>query len=87
MDNILRAIINARAANPPNSAQEALPSRITWINAQLIEVRQARALAGLDTSALDFEITRRALDNPSSWGEIGACLFYQGWDSNSPSPH
>jgi hypothetical protein len=31
-------------------------------------------------------LTRRALDNPSSWGEIGVCLLYQGWDSSSLSP-
>jgi hypothetical protein len=41
---------------------------------QLIEMRQARALAGLDISEMDAEITSRILSNPHAWGLLGALV-------------
>jgi hypothetical protein len=38
---------------------------------RLVEMRQARALAGLDTSELDVEIAERVMENPAAWGRIG----------------
>jgi len=45
-----------------------------WTNARVIEMRQARALAGLDTSELDAEILRMILDDPETWGTFGAVV-------------
>jgi hypothetical protein len=38
---------------------------------RLVELRQARALAGLDTSEMDVEIAERVIENPAAWGRIG----------------
>jgi hypothetical protein len=46
---------------------------------RLVETRQARAMAGLDTSELDVEITRRVLNEPRLWGQIGTELAVRGW--------
>jgi hypothetical protein len=43
-------------------------SYITTQNRNLVEARQARALAGLPTQAMDEEITYRMLRDPDSWG-------------------
>jgi hypothetical protein len=45
----------------------------------LVERRQARDLAGLDVSELDFEISRRVLEKPGGWGWIGEVLSATGW--------
>jgi hypothetical protein len=37
-------------------------------------MQQARALAGLDTSEMDAEITSRVLSNPRAWGLLGALV-------------
>lgn len=46
---------------------------------QLIEIRQARAQAGLDNSDLDVQITRRILDDHLGRGWIGMELAIRGW--------
>ncbi|KAH7073717.1 hypothetical protein BKA63DRAFT_604044 [Paraphoma chrysanthemicola] len=48
-----------------------------WTSPRLIEMRQARALAGLSTRAMDVEITLRILDNPQAWGWIGEFMQRQ----------
>ncbi|KAL5417746.1 hypothetical protein PMIN03_001445 [Paraphaeosphaeria minitans] len=50
-----------------------IPDRI------LVELRQARALAGIDVSVFDVEITRRILADPSGWGAVGSALRNRGW--------
>lgn len=45
----------------------------------LVEMRQARALAGLDVSDYDMEIARRILSDPSAWGAVGSVMREQGW--------
>jgi hypothetical protein len=47
---------------------------ISGANMQLIEMQQARALAGPDTSEMDAEITSRVLSNPRAWGLLGALV-------------
>ncbi|KAF2028559.1 hypothetical protein EK21DRAFT_90532 [Setomelanomma holmii] len=49
-------------------------NRTYWSNLRLLEYRQARALAGLDTTGTDEEITRRILSEPNAWGELGYLL-------------
>ena len=44
---------------------------LTWDNMNLVQMRQARALAGLNTFSLDVAITRRIVSFPSSWGYVG----------------
>lgn len=43
-------------------------------NQILVQARQARALAGLDTAQMDSEITYRILRYPWEWGKIGELL-------------
>lgn len=45
----------------------------------LVELRQARALAGIDVSEYDVEITRRILADPSAWGQVGSAMRSRGW--------
>jgi hypothetical protein len=49
---------------------------------QIIEMRQARALAGVDTSKIDAVITRRILNNPRAWEPRGASMIERGWADN-----
>jgi hypothetical protein len=42
---------------------------------RLTELRQVRALAGLDTSEMDLAITERVLQSPILWGSLGAFLI------------
>ena len=51
----------------------------TTPNAELVEMRQTRALAGLDVSEYDVEITRRILADPSGWGDVGRSMRRRGW--------
>lgn len=51
----------------------------TASNRQLVEMRQTRALAGLDVSAYDVEIARRVLANPGRWGAVGRAMRRRGW--------
>jgi hypothetical protein len=44
---------------------------VYWTNARVIDMRQARALAGLDTSELDVKVLRMILDSPEPWGTFG----------------
>ncbi|CAO2648360.1 Nn.00g076270.m01.CDS01 [Neocucurbitaria sp. VM-36] len=53
--------------------------RPTLTDRQLVELRQARALASLDTRELDEEITRRVLDDPRAWGWVGTEMAARGW--------
>lgn len=46
---------------------------------QLVSMRQARRLAGLDTNDLDQELARRLLENPHAWGWVGAQMAARGW--------
>ncbi|KAF1966640.1 hypothetical protein BU23DRAFT_314577 [Bimuria novae-zelandiae CBS 107.79] len=46
---------------------------------QLVEMRQARALAGLDVSGYDVEITSRILADPAAWGIVGREMRRRGW--------
>ncbi|KAF2028558.1 hypothetical protein EK21DRAFT_113725 [Setomelanomma holmii] len=46
---------------------------------QLIEARQARALAGLSTMEMDEEITYRATRDRDDWGELGRCVYETEW--------
>ena len=43
-------------------------------NRDLVEMRQARALAGLDTDDMDLAIAQRVLHNPSAWGNLGSIM-------------
>ncbi|OAG01192.1 uncharacterized protein CC84DRAFT_279875 [Paraphaeosphaeria sporulosa] len=45
----------------------------------LVELRQGRALAGVDVSEYDVEITRRILEDPSGWGAVGSALRNRLW--------
>lgn len=51
-----------------------------WNNTNLIDMRRARAVAGLDTSQYDEEIARRVLEDPHGWGWLGRVMIEQGWE-------
>lgn len=53
----------------------------TWSNRQVLEQRQARALAGLNTMMYDREISRRVFQDRAAWGWLGEqmCLFAREW--------
>ncbi|KAF2450637.1 hypothetical protein P171DRAFT_426969 [Karstenula rhodostoma CBS 690.94] len=51
----------------------------TMSDRALVEFRQARALAGVDVSEYDVEITRRILADPSGWGRVGSVMRRRGW--------
>lgn len=51
----------------------------TTSDRQLVEMRQTRALAGLDVSEYDAEIARRVLADPEAWGALGAAMRQMGW--------
>ena len=51
----------------------------TTSNRQLVELRQTRALVGLDVSEYDVEIARRVLANPGRWGSLGWAMRSRGW--------
>jgi hypothetical protein len=51
----------------------------TTTHRNLVEVRQARALAGIDVSEYDVEITRRILEDPAGWGRVGSAMRRRGW--------
>ena len=53
--------------------------RPTLTDRRLVELRQARALASLDTRDLDEEIARRVLDDPRAWGWVGTEMAARGW--------
>ncbi|KAF1917914.1 hypothetical protein BDU57DRAFT_180806 [Ampelomyces quisqualis] len=52
---------------------------ITSENRYLVEIRQARWLAGLPTVELDAELTYRIICEPDAWGWIGVCVRGTGW--------
>ncbi|KAF1844802.1 uncharacterized protein K460DRAFT_354681 [Cucurbitaria berberidis CBS 394.84] len=60
-------------AHATNTGHGALTDR------QLVELRQARALVGLNTRDLDEEITRRVLSDPRAWGRVGTEMAARGW--------
>ncbi|KAJ4292813.1 hypothetical protein N0V90_009476 [Kalmusia sp. IMI 367209] len=45
----------------------------------LVEMRQARAMTGLDTSEYDVEIARRVLMDPQAFGRLGVAMRREGW--------
>lgn len=45
----------------------------------LVNIRQARALAGLCTQELDSLIAERAIQYPGHWGQLGRCMEVAGW--------
>lgn len=51
----------------------------TMSDRALVELRQARALAGIDVSEYDVEITRRILADPSGWGAVASVMRRRGW--------
>lgn len=51
----------------------------TTSDRQLVEMRQARALVGLNTSEHDVEIARRVLTDPQGWGTVGEAMRRRGW--------
>lgn len=58
------------------------PARPTLTDRQLVELRQARALAGLDNSELDEEIARRVIQDPQAWGWVGREMVTRGFANN-----
>jgi hypothetical protein len=53
--------------------------RETPPNRRLVDTRQVRHMAGLDTSEIDAEISRRILRYPGVWGWVGRELGLRGW--------
>jgi hypothetical protein len=51
----------------------------TTTDRDLVGVRQARALAGIDVSEYDVEITRRILADPTGWAWVGSAMRRRGW--------
>lgn len=51
----------------------------SWRERQLVEMREARGLAGLNTSEYDWEIARRVLEDPPPWGWVGKVMAGMGW--------
>ncbi|KAF2681011.1 hypothetical protein K458DRAFT_392240 [Lentithecium fluviatile CBS 122367] len=54
-----------------------------WIGRELVEQRQARALAGLHTTQFDHEIAVRVIEDSRAWGWIGNALTEYGFGRNS----
>jgi hypothetical protein len=73
MNSTVHVVIQAYSNTTP------IRRPVSGANMQLIEMRQARAIAGLDTSEMDAEITVRVLSNPSAWGLLGALVVDRGW--------
>lgn len=48
-------------------------------NRYLVSMRQARAVAGLDTSEFDNTIAQRAVQYPGHWGWLGRVMEVAGW--------
>ncbi|KAI8943735.1 hypothetical protein NX059_001715 [Plenodomus lindquistii] len=74
------------AHSASGNTEHALALRIPdshLTDAVLVETRQARHLAGLDTSELDNEIARRILYDPRSWGWVGREVAVRGWVDDS----
>ncbi|KAH9883067.1 hypothetical protein J1614_000435 [Plenodomus biglobosus] len=70
---------NARSGPRREGARPLYSSNTHLTDQGLVEMRQARALAGLDTGELDIEITRRILHDPRAWGWVGTALAARGW--------
>ncbi|OAL55446.1 hypothetical protein IQ07DRAFT_639126 [Pyrenochaeta sp. DS3sAY3a] len=51
----------------------------------MVQMRQARALAGLDVSAWDDEIAYRICSSPDEWGAIGDLYKHINWE-RMPNP-
>jgi hypothetical protein len=85
MDHILQYILRDRAPNVDLPPLPFLDRNVFWTNVRLIEMRQVRALAGLDTQWMDVEVTRRILNNPQAWGVIGDWAISQDWVANRAS--
>lgn len=51
----------------------------TTCDRALVDWRQARALAGVDVSAVDMEIARRILADPTAWGAVGSAMRRRLW--------
>lgn len=51
----------------------------TTADRYLVEMRQGRALIGLDTSGYDVEIARRILADSEAWGPVGEAMRRRGW--------
>lgn len=61
----------------PIDAREAERSyRMFVATMRLVQLRQARELAGLDNSRIDVEITLRIIEAPAGWGWLGEYLSY-----------
>jgi hypothetical protein len=53
--------------------------RLGWTDRRLIELREARHLAGLDTNELDAMIAVRILANHRTWRYLGVMFVLRGW--------
>jgi hypothetical protein len=74
MSHLAFAQLSLHAPPPPppvDTRDTGGPLRLYWTDMRLVEMRQARALAGLDTSEMDVEIAERVIANPAAWGRIG----------------
>jgi hypothetical protein len=77
MDHILQLLLQGRVPNANLPPSPFFDGNAFWTDVRLIEMRQVRAFAGLDTRLMDVEITRRVLNNPQAWGVIGCWAICQ----------